>query len=66
MSVPKLRFENGRELNVDSGITLRDIRASYPHCYLLNDNHVHLMDTFLLQDGVTYELIVPNVGIEGS
>lgn len=56
ISVPKLRFEDGREEEQDSGITLRDIRDAYPKCFLLNGNRAHHLDTFVLQDGITYEV----------
>lgn len=57
MSGPKLRFHDGREEEQDSGITLSDIRVSHPGCYLLNGSRAHRLDAFVLQDGVTYELV---------
>lgn len=66
MSVPKLRFDDGREEDEDPGITLHDIRVSYPGCYLLNGSRAHRADSFVLQNGVTYELKVPNLDIAGG
>ena len=65
MPGPKLRFD-GRERTQDSGITLRDIRATFPGCYLEHGENEHRADGFILQDDVTYELKLPNVGNAGN
>ncbi len=66
MSGPKLRYADGTERIQDSGITLRDIRQTYPGCYLQNGENDLRADNFILQDGVTYELKLLNVGNEGK
>ncbi len=66
MPGPKLRLDDGRERIQDSGTTLRDIRQTYPGCYLENGENEHRADGFVLLDDVTYELKVPNVGNAGK
>ncbi len=63
---PKLRYADGTERNQDSGTTLGHIRSTYPNCYLENGEDDHRLDTFVLQDGVTYNLKPPNVGNAGK
>ncbi len=66
MPGPKLRYPDGTERNQDSGTTLGHIRSTYPNCYLENGEDDHRLDTFVLQDGVTYNLKPPNVGNAGK
>ena len=61
MPGPILRID-GRDWNQDSGITLSDLRETYPGCYLVNGDNEHRLPTFVLKDGVTYELVIPNAG----
>lgn len=56
MPGPILRIE-GRDRNQDPGVTLRDIRLTYPGCYLVNGDNEHRADAFVLQDNTIYELI---------
>ncbi len=66
MPGPKLRYDDGKVEDQDSWITLRDIRISYPNCYLIHGNLAHRSDGFVLQDDVTYELRLANVGNGGK
>jgi hypothetical protein len=64
MTSPILRID-GRNENQDSGTTLADIRVTYPGCYVVNGDNAHRSSTFVLQDGITYELKQANAGKYG-
>ncbi len=68
MPGPKLRYADGTEEVQDSGTTLADIRSTFnqPKYFLENGEDEHRLDTFVLQDGVTYNLKPPNVGNAGK
>lgn len=61
MPGPILRIDGIDEIQ-DSGITLGDLLRTYPGCYLRNGNRAHCLPTFILQDDVSYELVLPNAG----
>ena len=61
MPGPILRID-GRNENQDTGTTLGDLRETYPGCYVVNGDNAHRSSAFVLQDGVTYELVLPTAG----
>lgn len=56
MSGPIVRIGNKKK-HQDPGTTLGNLRLKYPGCYLENGDNEHLSDAFVLENGVTYDLI---------
>jgi len=52
---------HGKDQLQEEGVTLEDVRATYPHCYLIKDigNVAIRRPTTILENGFRYTLVEP-------